>query len=282
MTDARTRANALLAGEIDMTVLTGNEAPQVESAGFATEGEPALTYLVLYLNRAKSEFGDRLVRQALNHAVDRQALIDAILFGAGVPTVQPFPEGYFAHNADYPADYYAYDPERARELLEEAGLPDGFTFDMLVPTSDPANRLAEALMQMLGEVGIAPNVVPVDPPATADVYYAKEEADALLAQWGGRPDPQMTLELQFSAGDFANPGDHTTPEFEEANLMTRAAVDPEDRAAALQDQVGIVVEEAFQVPLVHDYGIYAYSDKVTSFETLATGQADYLSITVTE
>ena len=40
-------------------------------------------------------------------------------------------------------------------------------------------------MQMLGEVGMA-NVVPVDPPATADVYYAKEEAVALVAQWGGR------------------------------------------------------------------------------------------------
>ena len=139
-----------------MTVLTGNEAPEVEGAGFTTEGEPALTYLVLYLNRAKSEFGDRLVRQALNHAIDRQALVDAVLFGAGVPTVQPFPEGYFAHNADYPADYYAFDPERARELLAEAGLPDGFEFDMLVPTSDLANRLAEALMQMLGEVGITP------------------------------------------------------------------------------------------------------------------------------
>ena len=89
----------------------------------------------------------------------------------------------------------------------------------------------------------------------------------------------MTLELQFSEGDFANPGDHTTPEFEAANLVTRAAVDPDERAAALQDEVAIVVEEAFQVPLAHDYGIYAYSDAVTSFETLATGQADYLSIT---
>ena len=64
--------------------------------------------------------------------------------------------------------------------------------------------------------------------------------------------------------------------------MTRAAVDPDERAAALQDEVAIVVEEAFQVPLVHDDGIYAYNDKVTSFETLAAGQADYLSITVTE
>ncbi len=206
MPDARTRANALRAGEIDMTVLTGNEAPEVEGAGFTTEGEPALTYLVLYLNRAKSEFGDRLVRQALNHAIDRQALVDAVLFGAGVPTVQPFPEGYFAHNADYPADYYAFDPERARELLAEAGLPDGFEFDMLVPTSDLANRLAEALMQMLGEVGITPNVVPVDPPATADVYYAREEADALGGPVGWSPRSADDARAAVQRGRLRQPG----------------------------------------------------------------------------
>ena len=282
MLDARTRLNALLAGEVDMTVLSGNEREEAERAGFATEGEPALTYLVLYLNRARSEFGDPLVRRALNHAIDRQAIIDAVLLGAGVPAVQPFPEGYFAHHPDYPADYYPYDPDRARELLAEAGLADGFEFEMLVPANDLSNRLAEVVMAMLGEVGITVRATPVEVAQTADVYYAQEVGDSLIAQWGGRPDPQMTLELQFSADGFGNPGDHTTPEFEEANLRTRAATDPDERQRLLQEQVAIVVEEAFQVPLVHDYGIYAYSDKVTTFETLATGQADYLSITLAE
>jgi peptide/nickel transport system substrate-binding protein len=137
-------------------------------------------------------------------------------------------------------------------------------------------------MAQLGEVGITVRATPVEVAQTADVYYAQEVGDSLIAQWGGRPDPQMTLELQFSADGFGNPGDHTTPEFEEANLATRAATDAEERERLLQEQVAIVVEEAFQVPLVHDYGIYAYSDKVTSFSTLVTGQADYLSITLAE
>jgi peptide/nickel transport system substrate-binding protein len=282
MLDSRTRLNALLAGQVDMTVLTGNERAEAEAAGFTTEGEPALTYLVLYLNRARSEFGDPLVRRAMNHAINRQAIIDAVLMGAGVPTVQPFPEGYFAHHPDYPADFYAYDPERARELLAEAGLPDGFQFEMLVPSNDLSQKLAEVVMEMLGEVGITAQPTAVEVAQTADVYYAQEQGDSLLAQWGGRPDPQMTLELQFTANGFGNPGDHTTPEFEAANLVTRAAVDPEERRQALQDQVAMVVEEAFQVPLVHDFGIYAYGDKITSFDTLVTGQADYLSISLAE
>ena len=282
MLDTRTRLNALLAGQVDMTVVTGAEREEAEAAGFTTEGEPALTYLVLYLNRARSEFGDPLVRKALNHAIDRQAIIDAVLRGSGVPTVQPFPEGYFAHHPDYPADYYPYDPERARELLAEAGLADGFEFEMLVPASNLSQQLAEVVMAQLGEVGITVQPTPVEVAQTADVYYAQEEGDSLIAQWGGRPDPQMTLELQFTANGFGNPGDHTTPEFEAANLVTRAAVDPDERAQALQDQVAIVVEDAFQVPLVHDYGVYAYSDKITSFDTLVTGQADYLSITLAE
>jgi len=282
MVDNRTRLNALLGGQIDLAILSGREQEEAERAGFTTVGKPGLTYLVLYLNRAKSHFGDRRVRQALNHAVDRQSMIDVVLQGAGTPTVQPFPEGYWAYNPDYPADYYQYDPDRARELLAEAGLEDGFSFEMLVPTTPTSEQLAEIVMAQLEEVGITAEPYPVEAAQTADVYYAQEQRDALIAQWGGRPDPQMTLELQFTAGGFGNPGDHTTPEFEEANRRTRAATDPEERAELLKEQVAIVVEEAFQVPLIHDFGVFAYSDKVATFDTLVTGQIDYLSISLNE
>jgi peptide/nickel transport system substrate-binding protein len=282
MVDGRTRLNALLGGQIDLAILSGREQQEAEQAGFTTVGKPGLTYLVLYLNRAKSHFGDRRVRQALNHAIDRQSMIDVVLQGAGTATVQPFPEGYWAYNPDYPADYYEYNPDRARELLAEAGLEDGFSFEMLVPTTPTGQQMAEVVMAQLGEVGIEAQPFSVEAAQTADVYYAQEQRDSLIAQWGGRPDPQMTLELQFTANGFGNPGDHTTPEFEEANRRTRAATDFDERAELLREQVAIVVEEAFQVPLVHDFGVFAYSDKIATFDTLVTGQIDYLSISLNE
>ena len=57
------------------------------------------------------------MRRAINHAIDRASIVESVLLGYGEPSVQPFPSGYFAHNPDVPADYYAYDMDEARRLL---------------------------------------------------------------------------------------------------------------------------------------------------------------------
>ena len=151
---------------------------------------------------------------------------------------------------------------------------------MLVTNLDTFMRAGEVIQQMLADVGIEATIRTVEAAQTADVYYAQEEGDALVSQWGGRPDPQMTLELQFTSTGFSNPGRHTTDEMEAANEATRAAVDPAERGAALQAETAVVVEEAFQVPIAHDYGNFIYGDAVTSFSRLVTGQPNFPGISM--
>jgi peptide/nickel transport system substrate-binding protein len=280
--DETTRMNALRSGEVDLAILRGTQISEAESAGFNVTAGPALTYLVLYINRDRAEFDDPLVRQAVNHAIDRQAIVDTVLNGAGDAAVQPFPEGYFAYNEDYPGDYYTYDPERARELLAEAGLENGFEFEMLATALDTYVLAAEAVQAMLAEVGITANIRQVEPAQTADIFYAQQEGDALMSQWGGRPDPQMTLDLQFSSTGFSNPGRQTTDLFEEINTEAKAAIDPDERNALLQDAVAEVVDQAFQAPIAHDYGVFGYSDDVQNFEVLITGQPNFRVMGVQE
>jgi peptide/nickel transport system substrate-binding protein len=282
LADDQTRMNALQTGDVDVALLRGTQVDEAEMAGFTVSSNPALTYLVLYLNRAQAEFENPLVRQAMNHAIDRQGIVDAVLFGAGDPAVQPFPEGYFAYNPEFPGDYYDYDPEKAKELLAEAGLPDGFEFEMLVTALGTYVQAGEAIQQMLAEVGIVANIRQVEAAQTADVYYAQQDGDALVSQWGGRPDPQMTMELQFTSTGFSNPGRHTTPEFEALNAEAKSALDPDERAELLREMSGSVAENAFQVPIAHDHGVYAYSDNVVNFETLITGQPNFRVMGVTQ
>jgi peptide/nickel transport system substrate-binding protein len=274
--DPTTRLNALRTDAVDATIIGGDQVEDAESNGFSIDSAPGLTYLVLYINRARAEFDDTLVRQAMNHAIDREAIVAAVLRGQGDPAVQPFPEGYFAYNEDYPGDYYEYDPDKARELLAEAGLPDGFAFDMLVTALSTFTQAGEAIQAMLAEVGITANIRQVEAAQTADVFYAQQDGDALVSQWGGRPDPQMTMDLQFSGTGFSNPGRHTTPEFEELNLKAKTTLDQEERAAALRDEVSVIVEEAFQVPIAHDYSIFAFNDRVVEFGRMVTGQPDFI------
>jgi peptide/nickel transport system substrate-binding protein len=279
--DEVTRMNALRTGEVDLALLSGRLAPEAESLpGVTVHRGVTLTYLVLYLNRARSEFDDPRVRQALNHAIDRRSIAQGIYFGAAQPTVQPFPEGYFAHDPDHPGDHYTYDPERARQLLADAGLPDGFEFEMLVTALGTYVQVGEAVQNMLAEIGVTANIRSVEAAQTADVYYRQQRGDALVSQWGGRPDPSMTIELQFTAEGFSNPGRHTTPRLEELHRQALDSLDPQQRRDLIHEAAGEIVDQAFQVPIVSDESVIGTAGHVVGFETLVTGQINFRTLGV--
>lgn len=276
--DETARFNALRTGEVDLAYISGRQVSQAESAGLTVQSDTALHYLVLYLNRDHPQLEIPEVRQAMNHAIDRKAIVDSVLFGYGEPAVQPFPSGYWAHNPDYPGDYYQYDPQRARELLAEAGVADGFEFEMLVTALSTYEQTAEAVQSMLADVGITANLRAVEPAQTADVYYAQQDGNALTSQWGGRPDPSMTIELQFTGEGFSNPGRHTTDEMERLHSEALETIDRDARQEVIHRNVAHIVEQAFQVPIAHEEGIYAMTDQVVGFETLVTGQPNFRTL----
>jgi peptide/nickel transport system substrate-binding protein len=279
--DEVTRMNALRTGEVDLALLSGRlVAEAAVLPGITVHRDVTLTYLVLYLNRTRSEFDDPRVRQALNLAIDRSAIAQGIYFGAAQPTVQPFPEGYYAHNPANPADHYPHDPQRARQLLAEAGLANGFEFEMLVTALSTYVQAGEALQNMLAEIGVTARIRSVEAAQTADVFYRQQQGDALVSQWGGRPDPSMTIELQFTGDGFSNPGRHTTPRLEDLHRRALDTLDPDERRTLIHQAVGEVVEQAFQVPIVADESVIGATDRVAGFQTFVTGQIDFRSLGV--
>ncbi len=153
--DPNARFAALQAGDIDMigVAISPETAVQVQSnpdlkltEGFNT------TEITMALNNAREPLNDPLVRQAITHAIDKRTIVDGAMFGFGTPigTHATPAEPYYTNLEPYP-----YDPERARELLAEAGYPDGFTVSFELPEPYNLERTAgEVIAQQLSDVGI--------------------------------------------------------------------------------------------------------------------------------
>ena len=156
ISDPNTRFAALQAGDID---LIGTSLPPEQYLRAVsdpnlkgTEGT-ATTEITLAMNNSRGPLADLRVRQAITHAIDKNAIVEGAMFGLGtvIGTHMSPAESYYLDLSET----YPYDPERARALLAEAGYADGFTIAFELP--EPYNierRSGQVIAQQLAEVGI--------------------------------------------------------------------------------------------------------------------------------
>ena len=119
--------------------------------------QPGLNVGYLAYNTTKKPFDDERVRQALNMAINKKAIIDAVYLSDGVAAKNPIPPSMWSYNDDVKDD--PYDPEAAKKLLAEAGYPNGFETDLwAMPVQRPYNpnarRIAELMQADLAKVGV--------------------------------------------------------------------------------------------------------------------------------
>ncbi|GHA26492.1 ABC transporter substrate-binding protein [Devosia pacifica] len=160
--DTATLINALLAGEVDGTNNMAAEAlevfannPEFQVLVGTTEGE-----VVLATNNRIEPFSDLKVRQAMAHAIDRDALIEGVTYGYSAPI-----GSHFAPHHPFYVDLtqtYPYDLERARTLLAEAGYEDGFSATLKLPPVGYARQSGQILASQFAEIGITLELINVE------------------------------------------------------------------------------------------------------------------------
>lgn len=163
ISDPSTALNAMLAGDLDgFDVFPAPESleifesdPRFKVVVGTTEGET-----VLSTNNKEAPFDNLKVRQAIAHAIDRKALIDGAMFGYGTPIGSHFAphHPYFSDKIDT----YPFDLEKAKSLLAEAGLPDGFSATLKLPPPAYARRGGQIIAAQLREIGIELELINVE------------------------------------------------------------------------------------------------------------------------
>jgi len=146
--------------------------------GSIVEGSQLHTGYVT-LNVKMKPFDNLKVRQAVNMAINKERIV-RIINGRAVVANQPLPPLMPGYDKNYQG--YSYDPEKAKSLLAEAGLQDGFTTELYVANTDPQPRIAQAIQQDLKDVGIK---VVIKALAQANVIAAGGEEDQAPMIWSG-------------------------------------------------------------------------------------------------
>ena len=252
---------ALAAGELDVIGYEAESQSVVDDDdSLSSDSRLGEVYAQMQL-RLDEPFDDVLIRQALNHAVDREEYIEVVQNGVGEVAWMPYPEASPNFNPEV-AGVYEYDPDRARELLAEAGVPDGFEFDMAIPGGVTGQeRQGELLQAQFAEVGITANIVPLGTDIATE-YYLQRGADAFSAARPANPNPVGQVSDQWAEFAFvAIHNDAERPDITELVDQAEGAATDEERAELMQQAMVIIVEEALEVPIAFTPRNVAWSNE---------------------
>lgn len=265
MPDPQTRLNALRSGDVDLIYSVDPSTVETIEAdeNLTVESAPSLAYYELFMNLGVAPFDNLQVRQAIAMAIDRDALVKAVQGDNGEAAWMPVPSQSFAFTEDLKGEP-KYDPERAKELMIDAGYGDGFEVDMAFELGSLNARRAEIIAAQLAEIGVTVNLLPGETAANT-AKYLDGTITLLNQQWTGRLDPAQTYRGQFSPTAFTNVGGFVDPRIDEALIAGEEGATLEERAAAYTTLNEVLIEQAFNVPLYYLADIVAYNNRVQGF-----------------
>ncbi len=256
--DGRARLNAVRSGQANVALIDPRQIPEAKGAGMTVQINEKNGVWDIYFNLSRPPLGELKVRQAFMHAIDREALADALGFGSAKGTVQLFAQSSPVYD---PAleKIYPYDPKKAKALLAEAGHKNGIDTTQLLLNTTEYKQLGEALQAMLADSGIRVKFDVVDASQFNLFRRAPYRGDYLMARWGGRADPLQTFQELIGTGSTYNPVGVVNPEID--TLMTKARgmlPDNPERLKILRELGRLQVVDVANAPLMTRSNVYAY------------------------
>jgi dipeptide transport system substrate-binding protein len=268
------RLTKLRSGECQVMAFPNpaDEAKIASDPALALYRQESLNIGYLALNTLRKPFDDVRVRRAINMAIDKQSLVEAVYQGAGVVAKNPLPPTLWSYNPD--VKDYPFDRAAAQRLLVEAGYPEGFETDLwYLPVSRPYNpngkRVAEMIKADLGRIGIRLKLVTDEWSQYRSRLQAGEASMALYGWTADNADPDNFLDVLLGCTSARVGGNNIArwcqPEYNALVARAKAAPDQEERARLYREAQVIAKSEAPWVPIAHSVVAMATRKEVIGF-----------------
>jgi peptide/nickel transport system substrate-binding protein len=260
-----TRAAALRAGEIHVIDRVWPDMVQTlkSTPGVKVLDTPALEAQRWHFQLARETVKDPRVRKAISLAIDRNVIIKDLLLGYARPVVNPVPPGLVGHTN---LGQKPYDPEKARQLLKQAG-QSNLTIDFVLMKDLYPKQLeiAQAVAAMLGDVGIKVNIRNLEI-ATAREQRTAGNYDLFFSGWAHMPhDPDWYFGQWFTKAGAEKMTRFADPKVEQLIAEGRVP-DPKVRQQKYEEIERILWEDEPEIWPYYSVAIYAVSDKLRNFE----------------
>ena len=257
----------LQGGSIDMFArLTTTQASQLGDQFDVLEGTMNLVQ-ALYLNNAVEPFNDERVRQALCYAVDPQGIMDLISDGKGTEigsSMFPAFEKYYMPELN---DVYSQDFDKAKELLAEAGYPDGFSFTITVPSNYQQHiDTAQVLVEQLKNIGVTAEIELVEWETWVSEAYTNRNFEATVVGVDASSLTASALLSRFVSDAPNNFINFSNADYDAAYARAEAAVDDEEKTEAYKECERLLAEHAANVYIQDLPCLVALNKKYAGYE----------------
>ena len=235
--------------------------------------QPGLNIGYLAYQTTKKPFDDVKVRKAINMAINKKAIIDAVYLSTGVAATNPIPPTMWSYNTEVKDD--PYDPEAARKLLTEAGYPNGFETDLwAMPVQRPYNpnakRIAELMQADLAKVGVKAEIKSFEWGEYRKRLQNGEHQMGMFGWTGDNGDPDNFLHTLLGCESAAVGGNNVAkwcnPQFQDLVVKAKSATDLAERTKLYEQAQVIFKEQAPWFTIAHAVQLKPVRKEVIDFK----------------
>jgi peptide/nickel transport system substrate-binding protein len=277
-----TRLILLEQGVVDLTPIAfAQVAVAKQTEDIVVQSVPFLSIRYIGFNTQKPPFDDKRVRQAANYAVNKEDLVKYMFFGVGEPARGPMPPVMPAYNHEMRT--YEYNPEKAKELLKEAGYDTNYRASFWTRETGEYSVASQGVLGYLSDVGIKcdMNVLEnavywskFDKYLTRDgQMFPKKEGvyEIYVGGWVGGETAHGFLEPLFMAGSYSNSSFYNNPEVNRLLKEFKKLPNPEDRDKVYKQIQAIIMEDAPWIFAFHGQNNIGLRKRVKGFQVSPAG-----------